>query len=150
MALAHEIGKNGYWTGNTVEIIPRVGLPGGYTRAPFPDLEEGEYALWNGKWVVTTTPPPPIKPDVPEEITRRQARQALLAAGLLSQADTLVNSLPGVQGEAARNDWYHSLGVRRDNPLILTMAAQITLPDGTVGLTEDQLDELFINGATYV
>ena len=80
-------------------------------------------------------------PQVPESVTMRQARLALLNAGLLSSVNTAIASMPGVQGEAARIEWDYSNEVVRSQPLTLSLAAAL-------GLTPEQMDQLFITAAT--
>jgi hypothetical protein len=86
-------------------------------------------------------PPPPPPPRVPKSISMRQARLALLGAGLLAQVDAAIAAMPGVEGEAARIEWEYASEVRRDNPLFTAMAAQL-------GLSGEQLDDLFRTAAT--
>lgn len=78
---------------------------------------------------------------VPESVTMRQARQAMLSAGILSQVDALIAAMPGDDGESARIDWGHAHDVKRDWPLIGALGPQL-------GLTEQQIDDLFIYAAT--
>jgi len=70
--------------------------------------------------------------DIPQSVTMRQARLALLAAGLL---DTVQAAL-AVASQADQIEWEFAAEVKRDYPLILNLAAGL-------GLTELQLDELF-------
>lgn len=69
-------------------------------------------------------------------ITMRQARLALLAAGLLDTVDAGIASLP----RAAQIEWEYAAEVRRDNALIGSMATAL-------GLTSQDLDSLFSAGA---
>jgi len=78
---------------------------------------------------------------VPESVTMRQARQAMLSAGILSQVDALIAAMPGDDGESARIDWGHAHDVKRDWPLIGALGPQL-------GLTEQGIDDLFIYAAT--
>ena len=78
---------------------------------------------------------------VPQSVTMRQARQAMLSAGILSQVDALIAAMPGDEGESARIDWNHAREVKRDWPLIGALGPQM-------GLTEQQIDDLFIYAAT--
>jgi hypothetical protein len=80
-------------------------------------------------------------PVVPDTVTMRQARLALLGAGLLSQVDTALNALPSPQKEAALIEWEYALDVRRDHRLILSLKSAL-------GLTDEDLDNLFITAAT--
>lgn len=73
-------------------------------------------------------------------VTMRQARIALLDAGLLEAVRASVATMPGTEGERARIDWEYALEVRRDWPLISYMA-------GDLGLTDEQVDGLFVAAA---
>jgi len=100
-----------------------------FTRADFPDAQ------------------PPALPEyvpavvaVPEVVTMRQARLALLGAGLLAQVNTAVANMPGAEGDAARIEWEYAQEVRRDSPLVAALSAAF-------GWTSAQLDDLFTEGA---
>jgi hypothetical protein len=97
-----------------------------FTRADFPDAQ------------------PPALPEyvpavvaVPEVVTMRQARLALLGAGLLAQVNTAVANMPGAEGDAARIEWEYAQEVRQDSPLVAALSA-------TFGWTSAQLDDLFV------
>lgn len=77
---------------------------------------------------------------VPQSISMRQARLALLGAGLLTAIDAAINALPSPQKEAARIEWEYATEVRRDNPLLQALTPGLGL-DGTA------LDALFAAGA---
>ncbi|MXO72863.1 hypothetical protein [Alteraurantiacibacter buctensis] len=76
----------------------------------------------------------------PEAISMRQARLALLGAGLLATVDQAIVAMPGVEGEAARIEWEYAQEVRRDSPLIAALGP-------VLGLTAEQIDGLFVAGA---
>lgn len=78
---------------------------------------------------------------VPEAVTMRQARLALLGAGLLTLVEAALNSLPSPHREAAQIEWEYALDVRRDHPLILSLKSSL-------GLSDPDLDNLFIQAAT--
>lgn len=81
-------------------------------------------------------------PDVPAVVTMRQARIALLRAGLLSQVDAAIAAMPAeTGGDEARITWAYGAEVRRDGPLIGQLAPGL-------GLTDEQIDNLFIEAAT--
>ena len=73
---------------------------------------------------------------VPEVVTMRQARLALLGAGLLAQVNTAVANMPGAEGDAARIEWEYAQEVRRDSPLVAGLSAAL-------GLTDETLDNLY-------
>lgn len=74
---------------------------------------------------------------VPQTVDMRQARLALLDAGLL---DNVAAALAAITEEkerkAAQIEWEYGLAVRRTSPLIAGLA-------GGLGLSDDQLDALF-------
>lgn len=77
---------------------------------------------------------------VPDEVTMRQARLALDAAGLLDAAQAVIDALPMPARRRAQIEWEYALSVRRDHPLIALMIAQ--------GLaTEVEVDGLFVAAA---
>jgi len=77
---------------------------------------------------------------VPQEVSMRQARLALLARGVLGQVDAAIESLSSPDREAARIEWDYSSVVARNSPLVVMMGAAL-------GLDDDELDELFITAA---
>lgn len=77
---------------------------------------------------------------VPVSVTMRQARLALLGAGLLASVDTTIDNLPSPTKEQARIEWDYSSEVQRHRGLVSTVGAAL-------GLTEAQLDSLFITAA---
>lgn len=66
----------------------------------------------------------PQSPDV-QSVTPRQARLALLAAGKLAAVTEALAAMPGAQGEAARITWEYATEIRRDDPLVKLLAAQL-------------------------
>lgn len=79
-------------------------------------------------------------PDVPQVVTMRQARLALLGAGLLQQVDQAINVLPEPQQSAARIEWDYSSEVHRDRDFVQQLGQAL-------GLSDEQLDALFIQAA---
>ncbi len=77
---------------------------------------------------------------VPVSVSMRQARLALLGAGLLAAVNDAVAAMPGVEGEAARIEWEYARDVRRDSPLVQGLS-------GVLGLDAAQLDALFVAAA---
>lgn len=94
---------------------------------------------WRGDaWEVV--PVMPAAAAVPESVTMRQARLALLGAGLLAQVNAVVADMPGAEGDAVRIEWEFSSTVERNRPLVLSLIAAL-------GLTDAQLDDLFRQAA---
>lgn len=71
-------------------------------------------------------------PSVPASVSARQARLALLAAGLL---DT-VNAAVAAAGGATQIEWDHATQIDRASPLLASIGAALSL-------TGEQVDELF-------
>lgn len=84
--------------------------------------------------------PPAGPPPVPQIVTMRQARLALLVAGKLSQVDTVIESLPEPHKSAARIEWDYSSEVQRDRPFVKQIGAAL-------GYTDEQLDQLFVEAS---
>ena len=82
-------------------------------------------------------PPEPAPPYAPSVVTMRQARLALLGAGLLASVDTAIDSLPSPQKEAARIEWEYATEVQRVSGLVPMMGAAL-------GLDDAALDALFV------
>lgn len=101
----------------------------GFTRANFPGAVAPELPAY--------VPPPS---DVPQAVTMRQARLALLGAGLLSQVNAAIASMPGAEGEAARIEWEYAQEVRRDSALVQSLVPAL-------GMNEAGLDALFTAAA---
>lgn len=78
--------------------------------------------------------PPPV---VPQSVTPRQVRLVLLAQGLLTSVEAMIAQ----QDEATRIAWQYASEFRRDDPLLLSLAASLNL-------TEQQLDDFFIAANT--
>lgn len=95
------------------------------------------------EFTVLTAGDIPAPAPVPEFVTQRQARRALLAAGMLDLADGLVAAMTGPDGTAANIDWYYADEIRRDNPLVVQLGAAL-------GLSAGQLDQLFIQAKQIV
>ena len=89
---------------------------------------------WDGE--TFTAPPAPPTP-IPQSVTMRQARLALLGAGLL---DTVETAIAGA-GPAAKIEWDYATEVQRSAGLVPAMATAL-------GLTDAQIDALFVTAAT--
>jgi hypothetical protein len=76
-------------------------------------------------------------PPIPTAVTMRQARLALLAAGLLPSVDTTIAALPEPQKSAAKIEWEYSQEVQRHNGFVSVLAPAL-------GLSDEQIDALFV------
>lgn len=103
-----------------------------------------EYLLPAGSVPITEEEAEALRPvpvvTIPRVVTMRQSRLALLNAGLLTTVNEAIAAMPGTAGEAARIEWEYSQEVHRDRALVAAL-----LP--ILGLTEAQLDDLFITAA---
>lgn len=112
----------------------------GTTEAPPPEFDPVTAGcFWRGDHWEIEDAKPPVAP-VPEVVTMRQARLALLGAGLLAQVNGAIAAMPGDEGEAARIEWEYAQEVHRDSPLVAALSAAF-------GWTGAQLDDLFTEGA---
>ena len=105
---------------------------------PFNPVNQGAF-FREGAWAVETALPP--QPQTPQSATMRQARLALLSAGLLAAVNAAIAAMPGVAGEAARIEWEYAQTVERDSPLVAGLTAALNL-------TQTQIDDLFALAAT--
>lgn len=77
-------------------------------------------------------------PRVPVKVTRRQARQALLLAGLLDKVQPAINAIPDqLQRSLAQIEWDDSLEFERSRPLLVQLGYAL-------GLNDSGLDAIFI------
>ena len=86
---------------------------------------------------LTVTPPV-----VPQTLSRAQAKLALLGAGLLGAVQPAIDAVPDATMRAAMQiEWDDRLTFERSNPTLIALATGL-------GMTSEQLDQLFIAGAT--
>lgn len=84
--------------------------------------------------------PPQCADAVPQEVTVRQARLALLAAGKLAGVEAAIASMPEPQKTAASIEWEYSNALQRSNPFVTQLVAAL-------GLDDAGIDALFIAAA---
>lgn len=77
---------------------------------------------------------------IPDIVTMRQARLALHAAGLLSQVDTVIDSMEEPEKTAAKIEWEYALELKRSHPLVASLSSSL-------GLSETDIDNLFIQAS---
>jgi hypothetical protein len=75
-------------------------------------------------------------PPIPTSVTARQARLALFAAGLLATVEAAI----AAEGGSTAIEWEYASTIERASPLVTEIASSL-------GLTEEQLDELFAQAA---
>jgi len=84
----------------------------------------------------------PLPVPVPASITMRQCRLQLLTIGMLDDVDAAINAIPDEgQRRAAQIEWEYAAEVWRTSAWVTNLGAAL-------GLTEAQLDDLFIQAAT--
>lgn len=118
-----------------------------------PDVEHGQIAVpvgieevdgqWTQLWSVREMTPEDLaasSPPVPQEVTMRQARLALLAIGKLNQVAPAIESLTGADRDIARIEWEFSSAVVRSRSLVVMLGH-------VLGLDDEALDQLFITAA---
>ena len=101
------------------------------------DPEEYEAGKWRETWIVEAAPPPPV----PQAVSRLQARLALIQIGKWEITKAYFEEPERTAEEIAFFE--DSTVYRRDNPVMIAAAAY-------VGVTEEQLDDLFRLAATLV
>ena len=78
---------------------------------------------------------------IPQVVTMRQARLALLDIGIYeSHVNTAIEELEEPNRSIARIEWNHSSEVHRDK-------AFVSMLGGILGLGDDDIDQLFITAA---
>lgn len=86
-------------------------------------------------------PADPVAPSIPQQVSRYQARAALLEAGLLSDVEAYFASLPSDSLEKLA--WQEAPTVTRASQALAAAASAL-------GLTDEGLDELFLRAATFL
>ncbi|MEG0936579.1 MAG: hypothetical protein RSE32_08155 [Comamonas sp.] len=77
-------------------------------------------------------------PRVPAKVTRRQARQALLLAGLLDKVQPAIDAIPDpIARQLAQIEWDDSQDFERERPLLVQLGYAL-------GLDDSGLDAIFI------
>ena len=112
----------------------------------FKDNADGYYEFDGGappEWYAHLTPTElraAPSPPIPATVTMRQARLAMLDAGILTSVSDALAAMTGITGEAARIEWEYAAELKRDHPLVASLSAAL-------GLTSAQLDGLFTAAA---
>lgn len=118
--------------GFQIKAVQIAGIPEGHIVISGPT-----YSVVDGIPVQTyVTEPAPVA--VPGEITPFQARMALDQLGLYDMIESYVATLPRQDQWA----WQYANTIHRDNAIIASGAAAL-------GLTEAQIDEIFVLGMTF-
>lgn len=105
-----------------------------------PEYEAGKSCFWNPEikaWEIHEAGEPEVM--VPQQVTRFQAKAALLEAGLLSAVEEYVNK--DDTSALIKLAYAEALHFERDSQFISALGPLL-------GLTDAQIDELFIKAAT--
>lgn len=125
--------------GQIVNVVEaeRADIWEGVLLVPDPDGLAVIGGTWTeeGGFVAPPEPEPVIV--VPQSVTPLQARRALRKAGIKAEVDAYVETLD----DDAQDAWEYALSVERNNPIVLGAGAAL-------GMTEQQMDDLFILAAT--
>ena len=100
-----------------------------------PNEAKAGFKLVDGEW----TEPEPVS-YIPQEVTMRQARLALLENGLLANVQPAINSLPEPDKTKAQIEWEYSNALQRSNPFVAVLGSAL-------GLSSQDLDDLFIQAS---
>lgn len=79
---------------------------------------------------------PEVVAPVPAEVTMRQARLALLAAGKLAAVEAAIDAMAEPTRTGARIEWEYSNALQRDNALVAALGPAL-------GLSTNDIDNLF-------
>ena len=107
------------------------------------DSDNRDWAAYQNWLLDGFTPEDALIPEapIPTMVTMRQARLALLHAGLLDDVEAALLAMGDtVEGKAARIEWDYSSEVFRDKPFVQQLSAAL-------GIAPDQLDALFVTAA---
>lgn len=86
--------------------------------------------------------PEPPAPVVPSQVTMRQARLALLAAGHLDAVQAAFDAMPADVAQAAKIEWEYAGHVERDSTFTQQMAAMLQLDDAALDAVFMAADKL--------
>lgn len=118
-----------------VPFTASAGDTAAHSRAIFEQIEQGQH----GVVAAYVAPVDPV-PVPPSSVTLRQAKLALLGAGLLAGVDAAIDGMPTPQKEAARIEWEYAATVERQSPLVANLSAALSLDAAA-------LDALFVAAA---
>lgn len=101
----------------------------------------GTVPYWVGDILFVGQPDPVPQVPVPPAVSARQARLALLGAGMLDAVEQALQAMAGAEGQAARIEWEYATEIQRESPLVLGLGEAL-------GLDASQIDQLFITAST--
>ena len=129
----------GFYAGNGV-YDQSASVPGRSTPVA-PPVKTGDLypRFVGGQWGLEEKPVAPVvEPSVPAVVTVRQAKLALLQAGLLDDVEA---AIAASADRAVQIEWEYATEFLRDWPALLAMQPAL-------GLTDTQIDDLFRRAAT--
>ena len=107
------------------------------------DPANTDYAAYV-QWLAEGNSPEPADipaPTIPQSVTRRQARQALLLSGNLSLVQPAIDAIPdATQRGLMQIEWDDSQEFERNRPSLIAIG-------GAIGLDAAGIDELFVQAA---
>lgn len=131
-------------------------VDGEVTQVPNPEYFATDFAYfqqrmfdvlnsWEAQRVADTAAPAPAPvpvSGVPQEVTRRQARQALIMSGKFDLVQPAIDAISDpVQRALMQSEWDDSQTFQRNRPALIQMATAI-------GLSSEDIDNLFTLAAT--
>lgn len=121
------------------EIDPLTQALEGYTFAQSGDA-------WAQAWIVRDLSPAEAEARLSAlragmTCTQRQARMALLGAGLLSGVPAVIEAIPIEQRAVAQIEWEYASEIRRDSAFVAAAGAAL-------GVSDAELDALFVYAMT--
>jgi hypothetical protein len=125
------------WPAVGITEVPEPQPPEDYTPEGWvrEERDEAPYVIWR------PFTEDEIRARIPRRVTMRQARLALLGAGLLEQIDTAINAIEdATQKAAAKIEWEYAQEVDRDHQWVQGLSVALEL-------SEAQLDALFTQAA---
>ena len=148
------------WDSTTDEVLEALGADPVFEGPQVSQLEFWQHSMLQGveqvegKWYTKYVPGPVFETlqeqneyvaqktleRIPSVVTARQARLALLQAGKLAAVAAAIAALPSPAKEAAQIEWEYATEIRRDWPLVQTLAP-------VLGMSAADLDALFIAAA---
>ena len=130
----HHIDNAGVYTGNSRDVPATTALDPNWVICDDPPRGIAQFV--GDGWVVLDSVPAVAEP-VPAEVTMRQARLTLHAAGKLAAVNAAIAALPDPPKTAALIEWEYSSTVRRDSRFVALLGPAL-------GLDAAALDDLFV------
>ncbi len=97
---------------------------------------------WEMTWSIRSMTAEELAARVPQSVSMRQGRLALLELGKLDSVDEAIGGMPDpIKRKAAQIEWEYAATIQRDSSLVSQLGASL-------GLTEIELDQLFSLAST--